>query len=142
MQIEIKITILMWNIKALRLALTVQQLLARLKFLKIGQTPRSQGTKWWYTHRKVLSQLRNTHVKYHRSSFDSDRITKWQDKNNMPPTPPPQIFDLGGLKIPICTFSSSKNVIENTWTGMKWAQTPEAHRPQWSSEYQRLYTDS
>ena len=65
---------------------------------------------------------RNTHVKYHSSSFDSDRITKWQDKNNMPPTPPPQIFDLGGLKIPICTFSSSKNVIEipeQEWNELK-----------------------
>ena len=45
--------IFMWNIKAL--ALTAQKLLARLKFSKVGQTPRSQGQNVG-TQQKILPQ--------------------------------------------------------------------------------------
>ena len=84
--------ILMWNIKAL--ALTVQMLLAKLKFSKKGS-----NSKVKVTVSKILVPTEiNTHVKYQSYSThcskviskvkvserrtewqnDSDRVTKWQ----------------------------------------------------------------
>ena len=64
--------ILMWNIKAL--ALTVQKLLAKLKFSKIGLTPkpRSQGQKSWYRRKGLVNSI--THVKYQSSSTHCSKV--------------------------------------------------------------------
>ena len=91
-----------WN-KAL--ALTVQKLLARLKFSKTGSWSRSQGKIYRSNHRE--------YVKYQSSSSHCWKVISMfkvsgggqnyrmkeeqngrQEKNNIPP-----IFDLGGLNI-------------------------------------------
>ena len=95
----------MWNIKALEL--TVQKLLARLKFQRGGQNYRI--TEWQNYRMTELQNDRITEWQNDRmtewqndrmTELQNDRITEWQndrqDKNNMPPP----IFDLGGIKIP------------------------------------------
>ena len=109
----------MWNIKAL--ALTVQTLLARFKFSKMGQTPRSRSQgkkKQWYPQKGLIT--RNTQVKYQSSSTHcskviskvkvSERRTEWQNDRMTDRTKTicPPIFDLGGIK----TVIKGKN---NEW---------------------------
>ena len=104
-------SVVIWNTQWYRkaLALTVQKLLARLKFSKRWVQLQGQGVKNNGTNGKVLSQRILNHVKYQGANTHcskviskvkvSERRADWQNNRGQKQYPPPPISDLGGIKI-------------------------------------------